>query len=138
MFNVGVNLYQLETPVKCLLITPNQEVPSPTVSTAEAGESIGNVAGMIVNYFIEKDIPHSIMANGLDLYIFPRMFQSEFGVGKATFLDLSGVGCTNDSNVFENLTGPELEDYMKGLSCDNETWRSIVDYIENLLKSLYF
>lgn len=138
MFSVGVKLFQVEYPAKCLLITPNNEISDALVS--EATESIGNVAGMIVNYFIEHNIPHSLMVsgNGLELYIFPRSFQSSFDIGKASFLDLSGVGCTHDGSVFENLTGPELEDYLKSLSCDTETWRKLCAYIENLLRSLYF
>ncbi|CAG9327417.1 unnamed protein product [Blepharisma stoltei] len=138
MFTVGVRLFQVEYPAKCLVITPNQEVSDAAVS--EASESIGNVAGMVVNYFIENNIPHSIMmsGNGLELYIFPRNFQSAFEIGKASFLDLSGVGCTYERTVFDNLTGPEFEDYLKALSCDNETWRKMSSYIQNLLSSLYF
>lgn len=137
MFNIGVRLYELEYPAKCLMICPCVEINEGNMS--DGTESVGNVTGMVVNQLIESNVPHSIMINGdkLEVYVFPRAFQNDFSVGKASFLDFSGVVCTYKEDFFNTADEGRCSKYVEGLSANNEIWNQTISYITQLLGKLY-
>ncbi|OMJ85994.1 hypothetical protein SteCoe_12562 [Stentor coeruleus] len=137
MFNIGVGLYELDFPAKCLLICPINEINDENMS--DGIESVGNVTGMVLNNLIENNIPHSIMVAGnkIEVYVFPRVFQEEFSIGKASFLDLSGIVCTHKEEFFNDADVEQCRNYLAGLSADDNTWGKTKGYIIQLLEKLY-
>ncbi|OMJ75228.1 hypothetical protein SteCoe_25667 [Stentor coeruleus] len=137
MFSVGVRLYQIDHPAKCLMICPSTEVNESNMS--DGTESVGNVTGMVVNNLIENNVPHSIMVTGdkLEVYVFPRTFQSDFSVGKASFLDFCGVVCTHKEEFFNGADVTQCSKYVESLSADENAWNKMVSYITQLLGKLY-
>lgn len=137
MFNIGVRVFEVNYPAKCLLITPS--VPIDESNVSDGTESVGSVTGMVVNNLIENNVPHSLFIAGdkLEVFIFPRNFQNEFGVGKGGFLDLAGVVCTHSEQFFGSADGGEVDRYLERLSADQATWDKTTDYITKLLAKLY-
>lgn len=137
MFSIGVRLFELEYPGKCLVVSPAAEIDEG--NSSDATESVGNVTGMIVNNLIENNIPHSLMITGdkLEVYIFPRSFQHEFSIGKGSFLDMAGVICTHSSDVFDTSDVSICSEYISRLSADSESWAKTKNYITQLLVKLY-
>jgi hypothetical protein len=137
MFSMGIRLFEVSYPAKCLLICPSVEVNESNVS--DGTESVGNVTGMLVNNLIENNVPHSLMIVGdkLEVYVFPRNFQQDFSVGKGSFLDLSGVVCTHNEEFFNASSAEQCGRYIESLSADNATWNKATSYITQLLAKLY-
>lgn len=137
MFSIGVRLFEVEYPAKCLVVSPNVEVNE--ANTSDSTESVGNVTGMIVNNLIENNIPHSLMitADKLEVFIFPRKFQEDFSKGKGTFLDVAGVVCTHSQSVFDRADAALCAEYLEMLTADQEAWEKTKNYITQLLVKLY-
>jgi hypothetical protein len=111
MFSMGVRLFEVEFPARCVVISPAGELGEGNMS--DAIESVGNVTGMLVNHMIENNVPHSILIAGdkLEVFVFPRRFQQDLGVGKASFLDMAGVVCTHNQPPLNTAAG-SLKDYL--------------------------
>jgi hypothetical protein len=137
MFSIGVRLYELEYPAKCLVVAPSTAVDESTMS--DATESVGNVTGMVVNQLIEQNTPHSLLIAGdkLEVYVFPRQFQTDFSIGKATFLDLAGLVCTHNEGFFTAANAKTCSEYLQGLTADANSWDRTKNYITQLLAKLY-
>ena len=137
MFSIGVRLFEVEYPAKCLVVSPAMDINDANVS--DGTESVGNVTGMIVNNLIENNIPHSLMitSDKLEVYIFPRAYQSDFHIGKGSFLDLSGVVCTHSQEIFNSADVNTCSEYIASLSADQGSWVKTINYITQLLAKLY-
>jgi len=137
MFSIGIKLLKAEFPSKCFIIKPSVEVSEANIS--EATESLGNVAGIIVNYCIEENIPHSLIIadSGLSIYVFIRSYQTELSTSKATFLDLGGVPFLHSEEKYQSIDEEKIAEYLESLSASQETWQQVSNYTTSLLKSLY-
>ena len=75
MYNCGIRFGEvLDYPLRCLLISPDIEDESTTLEDAQ--DALAHVAGVVLNYFIDKNIPHNILVadEGMTMYIIPRKF----------------------------------------------------------------
>ena len=137
MFSIGVRLFELNYPAKCLLITPSVHIDESNIS--DGTESVGNVTGMVVNHLIEKNIPHSLYIAGdkLEVYIFPRKFQNDFTISKSGFLDLAGVVCTHNKGFFDSADKNELDRFLSSITASSADWDETTGYITQLLAKLY-
>ena len=137
MFSIGIRLFEVEYPAKCLVISPVAEINEGNMS--DSTESVGNVTGMIVNNLIESNIPHSLLISGdkLEVYIFPRSYQHSFEIGKSSFLDMAGVICTHSESFFNSSGADQCREYISNLSTDDNSWVNTKTYITQLLAKLY-
>ena len=75
MYDVGVLLHEVvDYPLKCFLITPNQETDPE--GDSDACEAVSTIVGILVNHLIEKNVPHNLLISdgGKAVYIFLRKF----------------------------------------------------------------
>jgi hypothetical protein len=137
MFSIGVRLFELTYPAKCLLITPACVIDESNVS--DGTESVGNVTGMVVNHLIEKNVPHSLYIAGdkLEVYIFPRAFQTDFSVSKASFLDMAGVVCSHSEQFFGSAGHGDIDGFLNNIAASQADWAEATGYITQLLAKLY-
>lgn len=76
MYNCGVRFGELTGwAVKTLVLSPDITSES-EVSLEDAQEALAHAAGVVLNYLIDKNIPHNILIadEGMTLYILPRKF----------------------------------------------------------------
>jgi hypothetical protein len=76
MFNCGVRFGEIiGWPVHTLIISPDIINDSET-SLEDAQEALAHAAGVVLNYLIDKNIPHNILIadEGMTLYLIPRKF----------------------------------------------------------------
>jgi hypothetical protein len=138
MFSVGVKLQRLNNyPARCIVVRPEGAIEEQQVS--DATDSIGSVAGMILNYMVENNIPHSLLVadNGLAVYIFPRNFSSTTS-NEAGFLEMSGLFRPTSASGYETVTEDTCRQWLEELTCDESTYRNISEYIQSLLTGLYY
>lgn len=76
MYNCGVRFGEvLGWPVRTLVLSP--EITSESEASLEdAQDALAHTAGVVLNYFIDKNIPHNILIadEGMTMYIIPRKF----------------------------------------------------------------
>ena len=110
MYNCGIRFGELiGWPIKTLLLAPevSQEEEA---SLEDAQEALAHTAGVVLNYLIDKNIPHNILIadDGMTMYIIPRKFD----------LLIENV---NFSTSFETLCGfvkCKVESYYKTIKHD--------------------
>ena len=76
MYCCGVRFGEVEGwPVRTLVLSPDISSES-EVSLEDAQEALAHVAGVVLNYMIDKNIPHNLLVSdeGMTLYIIPRKF----------------------------------------------------------------
>jgi hypothetical protein len=76
MYNCGVRFGEVVGwPVKTLILSPEITQES-EASLEDAQEALSHVAGVVLNYMIDKNIPHNILISdeGMTMYIIPRKF----------------------------------------------------------------
>lgn len=76
MYNCGVRFGELKGwPVQTLVLSPDID-PSNEISLEDAQEALAHTAGVVLNYLIDKNIPHNLLIadEGMTLYIIPRKF----------------------------------------------------------------
>lgn len=76
MYNCGVRFGELVGwPVYTLLLSPEITAES-EASLEDAQEALAHTAGVVLNYLIDKNIPHNILIadEGMTMYIIPRKF----------------------------------------------------------------
>ena len=91
MYNCGVRFGEvLNWPVRALVISPDIS-PSSDASLEDAQEALAHAAGVVLNYLIDKNIPHNMLIadEGMTLYLIPRKFDLlienvSFGTGFET------------------------------------------------------
>lgn len=76
MYNCGVRFGEVVGwPVKTLVFSP--EITNESEATLEdAQEALAHTIGVVLNYFIDKNIPHNILIadEGMTMYVVPRKF----------------------------------------------------------------
>lgn len=138
MFSVGVKLQKLNNyPANCIIVKPEGTIDEQLVS--DATDSIGSVSGMILNFMVENNIPHSLLVadNGLAVYIFPRKFRNN-STNEAGFLEMSGLFRPTTIEAYDSASELTCRQWLEELTCDQSTYRSIQEYIQNLLTGLYY
>lgn len=76
MYNCGVRFGELKGwPIYTLVLSPdikNEE----EASLEDAQEALAHTAGVVLNYMIDKNIPHNLLIadDGMTIYIIPRKF----------------------------------------------------------------
>ena len=76
MYNCGVRFGEIQGwPVKTIVLSPDIGQES-DASLEDAQEALAHAAGVVLNYLIDKNIPHNILIadEGMTLYIIPRKF----------------------------------------------------------------
>lgn len=76
MYNCGVRFGELvDWPLSTLLLSPDVSGES-EASLEDAQEALAHTAGVVLNYFIDKNIPHNLLISddGMTIYIIPRKF----------------------------------------------------------------
>lgn len=76
MYNCGVRFGEVKNwPVRTLILSPDTNSES-NVSLEDAQEALAHTAGVVLNYMIDKNIPHNILISdeGMTMYIIPRKF----------------------------------------------------------------
>lgn len=76
MYNCGVRFGEVVGwPVKTLILSPDINGEG-EASLEDAQEALSHTAGVVLNYLIDKNIPHNILIadEGMTLYIIPRKF----------------------------------------------------------------
>jgi hypothetical protein len=113
MYSCGVRLGELiGWPVRALVLSPDISGESEGASLEDAQEAISHTAGVVLNYLIDKNIPHNILIadEGMTLYIIPRKFDLliENVNFFTSFETLCGfVKCKVDS-AFRNMKSDEF------------------------------
>ena len=76
MYNCGVRFGEIVGwPLQTLLLSPDVTGES-EASLEDAQEALAHTAGVVLNYLIDKNIPHNILISddGMTIYIIPRKF----------------------------------------------------------------
>lgn len=76
MYNCGVRFGEvLGWPVRTLVLSPEITNES-EASLEDAQEALAHTAGVVLNYLIDKNIPHNILIadEGMTMYVIPRKF----------------------------------------------------------------
>ena len=76
MYNCGVRFGEINSwCVKTIVLSPDIGSES-EASLEDAQEALAHAAGVVLNYLIDKNIPHNILISdeGMTLYIIPRKF----------------------------------------------------------------
>jgi hypothetical protein len=120
MYNCAVRFGELtDWPLKTLILSPDldQQEGVEEPSLEDAQEALSHTAGIVLNYFIDQNIPHNILIadEGMTLYIIPRKF--DLLIDNIPFF-----------TSFESLCGfVKFKSHDAYESCDSET-------LNNLLK----
>ena len=76
MYSCGVRFGEVKGwPVHTLVLSP--DISGESEATLEdAQEALAHTAGVVLNYMIDKNIPHNVLVSdeGMTLYIIPRKF----------------------------------------------------------------
>lgn len=138
MYDVGVLLHEVvDYPLRCFLITPNQEVDPE--GDADACEAISTIVGILINHLIDKNVPHNLLISdfGKAVYIFPRKFQPEDVLG-FSFLEASGVVRVPKREQYDNMSAEELQNIFKEkVGCTEEVYEETKEFFINLLNKIY-
>ena len=76
MYSCGVRFGEvLGWPVRTLILSPDVNSES-EASLEDAQEALAHTAGVVLNYLIDKNIPHNLLLadDGMTIYIIPRKF----------------------------------------------------------------
>ena len=76
MYNCGVRFGELKGwPLYTLVLSPDVKGEGET-SLEDAQEALAHTAGVVLNYMIDKNIPHNLLIadDGMTMYIIPRKF----------------------------------------------------------------
>lgn len=76
MYTCGVRFGEVrDWPVRALVISPDISASS-EASLEDAQEALAHAAGVVINYLIDKNIPHNLLIadEGMTLYLIPRKF----------------------------------------------------------------
>ena len=76
MYNCGVRFGEVKGwPVHTLVLSPDISGES-DATLEDAQEALAHTAGVVLNYMIDKNIPHNVLISdeGMTLYIIPRKF----------------------------------------------------------------
>lgn len=76
MYNCGIRFGELKHwPIYTLVLSPDIKNEEET-SLEDAQEALAHTAGVVLNYMIDKNIPHNLLISddGMTLYIIPRKF----------------------------------------------------------------
>lgn len=76
MYNCGVRFGEVTGwPIKTLVLSPDITQDS-DISLEDAQEALAHAAGVVLNYMIDKNIPHNLLVSdeGMTVYIIPRKF----------------------------------------------------------------
>lgn len=77
MYQCGVRFGEVlgNWPIRTIVLSPDISAESDT-SLEDAQEALSHAAGVILNHFIDKNIPHNILIadEGMTMYIIPRKF----------------------------------------------------------------
>jgi len=77
MYSCGVRFGEVTGwPVSTLVLSPDITQDNGEVSLEDAQEALSHTAGVVLNYLIDKNIPHNLLISddGMTLYIIPRKF----------------------------------------------------------------
>ena len=113
MYSCGVRFGELiGWPVRALVLSPDISGENEGASLEDAQEALSHTAGVVLNYLIDKNIPHNILIadEGMTLYIIPRKFDLliENVNFFTSFETLCGfVKCKVDS-AFKNMKADEF------------------------------
>lgn len=132
MFSQGIQLSELRHPIiSCLVVSPLTAITPTNVS--EITESVGNVAGTIVNHLIEKNLPHNLMITeqGTVVYIFVRQQGPH-----VTFLELSGLVMVDSVSRLDQGEA-EIAGLVGSVKANEGEFAEVRGYIVSHLKSIY-
>lgn len=76
MYNCGVRFGEVTGwPVRTLILSPDITADS-EASLEDAQEALSHTAGVVLNFLIDKNIPHNLLIadEGMTIYIIPRKF----------------------------------------------------------------
>lgn len=76
MYNCGVRFGEvLNWPLYTLVLSPDTNTGT-EISLEDAQEALSHTAGVVLNYMIDKNIPHNLLIadEGMTMYIIPRKF----------------------------------------------------------------
>lgn len=76
MYNCGVRFGEVVNwPLSSLVLSPDIQQDS-EISLEDAQEALAHAAGVVLNYMIDKNMPHNILISeeGMTIYIIPRKF----------------------------------------------------------------
>ncbi len=78
MYNCPVRFGEVgdDWPVKCLLLSPDIGDNQADTGLEDAQEALAHTTGIVLNYFIDQNIPHNILIadDGMTIYVIPRKF----------------------------------------------------------------
>jgi hypothetical protein len=115
MYNCGVRFGEVVGwPVRTLILSP-EITNEAEASLEDAQEALAHTAGVVLNYLIDKNIPHNLLIadEGMTIYIIPRKF--DLLIENVTFF-----------TSFETLCGfikCKIENSFKGMKYDDFTKR---------------
>jgi hypothetical protein len=132
MFSQGIQLSELRHPhLFCLVVSPLSPVTPANIS--EITESVGNVAGTIVNHLIERNFPHNLMitGHGTVVYIFVRLQGPH-----VTYVELSGLVMVERAEGLQQGER-EVEGLLESVKANQGDFEEVRGYIVSHLKSIY-
>ncbi len=119
MYNCGVRFGELTGwPVRTLVLSPDISGESEGASLEDAQEALAHTAGVVLNYLIDKNIPHNILIadEGMTLYIIPRKFDLliENVNFFTSFETLCGFVKCKVETAFKNMKADEFSKRVNG------------------------
>lgn len=132
MFSQGIQLSELLHPLlSCLVVSPLS--PATPANISEITESVGNVAGTIVNHLIERNLPHNLMIteHGTVVYIFVRQQGPH-----VTFAELSGLVMVERVERLDQ-SEEDVQGLVGSVKPNEGEFAGVRGYIVSHLKSIY-
>ena len=77
MYNCGVRFGEVKNwPLRTLVLSPDITSENSGVSLEDAQEALAMTVGVVLNYLIDKNVPHNVLISdeGMTVYIIPRKF----------------------------------------------------------------
>ena len=78
MYSCAVRFGELSDiwPVKTLVLSPDIGETNEETSLEDAQEALAHTTGIVLNYFIDQNIPHNLLIadDGMTIYVIPRKF----------------------------------------------------------------